>query len=169
MRHRLSRTGCGVPRVALHATPGRHRKPALRHYERDLRMQQCRTEGHRSCATSQRNGQGGLGAKKTAAVERREASVPRRADCESQIRAGTCAGHVSASAHNNGCRRTRAPVGAPPPSLCVSGRLAKLGGHAPRENDVARHARAAARLAVRRTRLQGSQKPAEHKNQRLQE
>jgi hypothetical protein len=34
MRHRLSRAGCGVPRVALHATPGRHRQPALRHYER---------------------------------------------------------------------------------------------------------------------------------------
>ena len=33
-RHRMGRTGCGVPRIALHAIPGRLRKPALRHYER---------------------------------------------------------------------------------------------------------------------------------------
>ncbi len=33
-RHRMGRTGCGVPHVALHATLGRLRKPALRHYER---------------------------------------------------------------------------------------------------------------------------------------
>jgi hypothetical protein len=30
----MGRTGCGVPRVALHVIPGRLRKPALRHYER---------------------------------------------------------------------------------------------------------------------------------------
>ena len=52
-----------------------------------------------------------------AAVERREASIPRRADGESLPARGH-AGQRYWSAHNTGCRCTRAPFGAPLPSRC---------------------------------------------------
>jgi hypothetical protein len=60
---------------------------------------------------------------KTAAVERREASVPRRADGVS-YRRGDAADLREWSALNSGCRRTRAPVGAPLPSF-LTGDLGK--------------------------------------------
>jgi hypothetical protein len=37
----MGRSGCGVPRVALQAAPGRRRKPALRHYERTRGARMC--------------------------------------------------------------------------------------------------------------------------------
>jgi hypothetical protein len=68
-----------------------------------------------------------------AAVERREASVPRRADGESLPARGR-AGQRYWSTHNTGCRCTRAPFGAPLPSF-ARGKDANLGDLMPREND----------------------------------
>ena len=62
---------------------------------------------------------------KTAAVERRKASVPRRAACVSGLR-GDARAYVIGPLPN-GCRRTRAPLGAPLPRS-FGGKLAKLGG-----------------------------------------
>src|SRR6185295_9046901 len=75
-RHCVSRTGCGVLRVCpCKRTPGRRpATPPFRHYERNARMRQCETQGHRSCATPKRFAKAGP-EPTIAAVERREASV----------------------------------------------------------------------------------------------
>ena len=63
-------------RVARNHAPGRRpAKPPFRHYERNARMRQCETQGHRSCATPERSAKAGP-EPTTAAVERREASIP---------------------------------------------------------------------------------------------
>jgi hypothetical protein len=58
-------------------TPGRRpAKPSFRHYERNVRMHQCEIDGHRSYATPRGFAKAGS-EPIIAAVERREASIPR--------------------------------------------------------------------------------------------
>ena len=104
--------------VARNHAPGRRpATPPFRHYERNVRMHQCETGGHRSCATPK--GLAKAGPEPTiAAVERREASV---------LRYWTQgASHAPAGVRHSpadGCRCTRAPVGAPLPSLVMRGNM----------------------------------------------
>ena len=132
-RHCVSRTGCGVLRVCpCKRTPGRRpATPPFRHYERNVRMHHCETEGHRSCAPSDGFAKAGSGPT-IAEVERREASIPAGMQGASQAPAGLR--HWPAV----GCRCTRAPFGAPLPlgrGGKRRGENANLGGLMPREND----------------------------------
>jgi len=123
-RHCVSRTGRGVLRVCpCKRTPGRRpATPPFRHYERNVRMHQCEIEGHRpiwhSPLTSRQGGPG---------TNNRRGGAPRgeRRRCDAR-RPLAPAGlrHWPA----DGCRCTRAPVGAPLPSCRDEGKLANLGG-----------------------------------------
>jgi hypothetical protein len=121
----MGRTGRGVPRVALQAAPGRFRIPALRHYERTR-------EGLHG---AQRRKAPRISAEPEAinpAVERREASAPDAQTALPCLRGTRGALHKSAcgraSLAREGCRCTRAPVGAPPPRVSrghLTGRMGK--------------------------------------------
>jgi hypothetical protein len=122
-RHRQGRTGCGVPRVCLASrhSGGSPGNPPFRHYERNARMRQCETEGHRSCATPD-----GFAKAGSEPINRRGGAPrgerPRRADCESwSVRdarrlASACGptslARVRVPLHPSACRRSA-------PSLCA--------------------------------------------------
>ena len=131
--------GCGVLRAWLVTTPpgGVRATPPFRHYERNVRMHPCETEGHRSCAPS-----GGLAKAGSEPINRRggapKGGHPRRADCVSGLRGmqgatfRACGPTLLA---REGClASTRAPVGAPLPSF-TRGNIGKPRRTSPREND----------------------------------
>ena len=128
-----SRSGMRRPaRVARNHAPGRRpAKPPFRHYERNARMRQCETEGtahvQRPKVSPRRDR-----SPQTAAVERREASVPAgtqgaRDSAFTRVFVALCAcGRTSFARrrvplHPSACRRSA-------PSLCVVRETAKLGG-----------------------------------------
>jgi hypothetical protein len=137
-RHCDGRTGCGVLRVVYASKPpgGVRATPPFRHYERNLRTQQCETCEHRPFATL--NGF----AKASSEPKNRRGGAPRgerprRADCVSGLR-GTQGRAISPCGrtlfarrrvplHPSACRRSA-------PSFCVRDIMAKLGGDMPREN-----------------------------------
>jgi hypothetical protein len=123
---------------SVHASrpPGGARAaPPSRHYERDPRMRQCETEGHRSCATPNGIAKAGLGPKNRRGGAPRGERPPARGlrKRSARGRAGRhWSAHIKGASHAPGaCRRSA-------PSRCVSGRWQSSGDDMPRENDDAR-------------------------------
>ena len=112
-RHRMGRTGCGVPRVCLarnsreapETRPPPLRADAISAFTRVFDALWSSQTVKRTCFIPRGPGP------TIAAVERREASIPDGMQGASQAPAGVR--HSPA----DGCRCTRAPVGAPLPSL----------------------------------------------------
>jgi hypothetical protein len=80
-----------------------------------------------------RNGPGGLGANKPPRWSAERRASPGAQTVKASLR-GDARTYVTGPLYN-GCRCTRAPVGAPLPSFCKREILANLGGLTPREND----------------------------------
>ncbi len=100
-------------------------------------MRQCETEGH-AHVNAPRFRQGGPGAKKSPRWSAERRASPGCANCVSWFARGR-EGERSRPAGlrhwpADGCRCTRAPVGAPLPRGC-EGKTANLGEQMPREND----------------------------------
>ncbi len=118
-----SRSGTRRPAGWLATMPpgGARATPPIRHYERIVRTHQCEAGGHRRARQRPKGLPRRARSQKTAAVERREASIPGARTAQAALRGmqgATSRACGPALLAREGClASTRAAVGAPPPHM----------------------------------------------------